>query len=138
MRYFFLKYTDNIPAEFGGESYGPLIKLRPKYADDQGLLEHEKVHVRQWYVMTAAALASVGIFALLVSPSLLPLAGLAPACHTLLYKFGRPYRQWCEVRAYRKQIAYGGEASSAFAVTALVEKYDLHLDWQEATALLVR
>lgn len=43
-----------------------------------------------------------------------------------------PYRRWCEVRAYRKQIATGGYTSNAFAVTALVKKYDLGLCVDEA------
>ncbi|MFW0755464.1 hypothetical protein ACN1C3_12055 [Pseudomonas sp. H11T01] len=46
------------------------------------------------------------------------------------------YRRWCEVRAYRQQIAIGGYTSQDFAVTALLGKYDLELDTDEAMALL--
>lgn len=43
-------YTDKFIREgFGGVAKGPLIFIRPKYRDDKGILEHEKVHVRQWW-----------------------------------------------------------------------------------------
>ena len=136
MKYFFLKYTDDVPDEFGGQACGPLIKIRPKYVGDGGLLEHEKVHVRQWYAVLALGLLLCTLLTLLVSPSLWPLCGLALYGHQLLYKFVRPYRRWCEVQAYRKQLATGGYDSTDFAVTALVEKYDLGLSIDEARALI--
>ena len=74
---------------------------------------------------------------LLVSPTVWPLYGLSPFLHQLLYKFVRSYRRWCEVQAYRKQVAIGGYASNDFAVTALVEKYDLRLGADEVRALLI-
>ena len=136
MKYFLLTYTDQITAQFGGESCGPRIKIRPKYTDDKGLLEHEKVHVRQWYaVLILGVLFSAGL-SLVVSPDLWPMYCLAPFLHTLLYKSVRHYRRWCEVRAYRKQIAVGGYVSNEFSVTALVEKYDLDLSYDKARALL--
>lgn len=136
MKYFLLRHTEKIPAKFGGESCGPLIKIRPKYAADKGLLEHEKVHVRQWYAVLGLGLLLCTLLTLLVSPSLWPLYGLAPFSHQLLYRFVRPYRRWCEVKAYRKQLATGGYDSTDFAVTALVEKYDLDLSTNEARTLL--
>jgi hypothetical protein len=43
-------YTDRfIPEIFGGYTVGPIILIRPKYIGDRGLLEHEKVHVRQFF-----------------------------------------------------------------------------------------
>lgn len=137
MKYFFLKYTDDVPDEFGGQACGPLIKIRPKYVGDGGLLEHEKVHVRQWYAWLALGLLIGTLLTLLVSPSLWALFGLAPFLHSLLYKFVRPYRRWCEVQAYRKQLATGGYDSNDFAVAALVEKYDLNLSADKAKALLL-
>ena len=136
MRYFLLFNTDNIPESFGGMTYGPVIKVRPKYVSDRGLLEHEKTHVRQWYFWLAVGLLLGAMLTLLVSPSLWPLLGLAPFLHQLFYKFVRPYRCWCEVQAYRKQIAVGGYLSNDFAVAALVEKYGLKLSADKARALL--
>jgi len=136
MRYFLLIHTDNIPEKFGGESYGPLIKIRPKYEGDQGLLEHEKVHVRQWYSVFVLGLMACSAMTLLVSASWWPLYCVAPLLHQLLYKYGRPYRRWCEVQAYRKQIATGGYASHEFAVIALVDNYDLKISCDKARDLL--
>ena len=93
--------------------------------------------MRQWYALTELSLVSAAALMLLVSPAFWPAVGAAPSLHPLLYKCLRPYRRWCEVRAYRNQIATGGYASAEFAVTALVEKYDLGLTLDEARALLI-
>lgn len=137
MKYYLIKLSQSLPNGFGGTAQGPLIKLLPKYQHDAGLIEHEKTHVRQWYAVLALGLLFCTLLTLLVSPALWPLYGLAPFLHPLLYKFVRPYRRWSEVLAYRKQIATGGYASAEFAVTALVEKYDLGLSVDEARALLI-
>ena len=136
MKYYVINFTEKLPSGFGGTTQGPIIKILPKYKDDAGLLEHEKTHVRQWYAVLAIGLLFSTLLTLLVSPCLWPLYGLAPVLHQLLYKFVRPYRCWCEVRAYRKQIEIGGYTGNEFAVTALVEKYDLGLSVEEAKALL--
>lgn len=137
VKLYLIKYAKELPNGFGGTAQGPLIKILPKYKEDIGLLEHEKVHVRQWYAWLVIGLLLSTMLTLLVSPSLWPLYCLAPFLHSLLYKFVRPYRRWCEVQAYRRQIATGGYASADFAVTALVEKYDLGLTLDEARALLI-
>lgn len=134
--YFLIRYTDNLPEKFAGETYGPLIKIRPKYQGDPGIIEHEKVHVRQWYAATAICLLIGGLLGVLVSDNLLWLMGVGPAVHPLLYRWARPYRRWSEVQAYGKQIAVGGSAGPEFAVAALVEKYDLRLSAAKARALL--
>lgn len=136
MNYYWIKYNEQVAKGFGGTTQGPVIKILPKYKDDIGLLEHEKTHVRQWYFWLAVGLLLGTMLTLLVSPSLWPLFGLAPFLHQLLYKFVRPYRCWCEVQAYRKQIAVGGYLSNDFAVAALVEKYDLKLSADKARSLL--
>ena len=131
-----IKYTENVTPGFAATTKGPFIKVLPKYKDDAGLLEHEKVHVRQWYAVLAIGILITTLLTMLVSPSLWPLYGLSLFLHQSLYKFIRPYRRWCEVQAYRKQIAVGGYTSNDFAVTTLVEKYDLNLSADEAQALL--
>ena len=137
MKYYLIKLSESLPNGFGGTAQGPLIKLLPKYQHDVGLIEHEKTHVRQWYAVLGIGLLLCTLLMLLVSAALWPLYGLALFSHQLLYKFVRPYRRWCEVKAYRKQIAIGGYASNEFAVTALVEKYGLRLGADEARALLI-
>lgn len=136
MNYYYIKYTEKLASGVGGTAQGPFIKILPKYKDDNGLIEHEKSHVRQWYFGLVFGLLLCTLLALFVSSSLCPLFGLALVLHQLLYKFVRPYRRWCEVQAYRKQIAVGDYTSNCFAITALVKKYDLGLSFDEAKALL--
>ena len=37
-----------VKAGFAGCTKGPVIFIRPEYRSDRGLLEHERVHARQW------------------------------------------------------------------------------------------
>ena len=136
MKYFIVKYVKELPNGFGGTAQGPLIKMLSKYKGDTGLIEHEKTHVRQWYAALAIWLLLCALLSLVVSPVLWPLCGLAPLVHLVLYKLVRPYRQLCEIQAYRKQLATGGYSTGEFAVIALVEKYDLGLSSDQAKALL--
>ena len=70
MNYYLVKVTEKIVNGFGGTAQGPIIRILPKYKDDIGLLEHEKVHVRQWYTWLALGLLIGTLLTLLVSPSL--------------------------------------------------------------------
>ena len=136
MKYYVINFTEKLPSGFGGTTQGPIIKILPKYKDDAGLLEHEKTHVRQWYAVLAIGLLFSTLLTLLVSPCLWPLYGLAPVLYQLLYKFVRPFRRWCEMRAYRKQIKTGGYTNNDFAANALADKYTLGLSVADARALL--
>lgn len=136
MKYYLVMISENLSHGFGGTAQGPLIKILPKYKNDTGLIEHEKTHVFQWYAALAIWLLLCALLSLVVSPPLWPMCGLAPFVHPVLYKLVRPYRQWCEVQAYRKQLATGGYSTGEFAVIALVEKYDLGLSLDKARALL--
>ncbi|CAG8864061.1 hypothetical protein [Pseudomonas fluorescens] len=136
MKYYILKYSDDLPEGFGATTQGPFVKVRPKYQDDVGLIEHEKTHVRQWYALMGLGLVIIGALMVLAWPAFWPAGAVAPFLHPLLYKFVRPYRRWCEVGAYRKQVEVGGYVSTEFAVTALAEKYDLDLDPRKASELL--
>ena len=52
-------YVDKVRDEFAGVSYGPWIKIRNEYKDDNPLLQHELTHCKQWY-------RTLGIHGLLV------------------------------------------------------------------------
>ena len=136
MKYYLIKLSESLPNGFGGTAQGPLIKLLPKNQHDTGLIEHEKTHVRQWYAVLALGLMVSALLALLLSPTFWIGCAVAPSLHPLLYKFISPYRRWCEVKAYRKQFATEVYDGNDFAVTTLVEKYDLNLSADEAKALL--
>jgi hypothetical protein len=78
MKYYSLKYTDDMKEGTGGYAKAWFIRLRPKYREDKGILEHEKCHVRQWFFTLGS--------------------------HSLLYLLVKPYRLWAEVQAYREQL----------------------------------
>lgn len=138
MRHYSVEYTDDIPAGFGGVTRGPFIRILKKYRHDQGLLEHEKTHVRQWWAGIGIMLVLAAVVGLCGGPSEVVggLIGLSAGAHPVLYLICRPYRQWAEVRAYRIQLGVGRYASPSFAVDALVNKYNLRLTAEEARRLL--
>lgn len=138
MRYYRVKFTNDIPAGFGGQANGPFVRILKKYRHDQGLLEHEKTHVRQWWggIGIMLVLTALACVCGLPGEVVVGLVGLAPSAHPLAYRLCRPYRQWAEVRAYRIQLGVGRYANSAFAVDALVNKYKLRLTPDKARRLL--
>jgi len=46
---YLLFYTDNVKEGSAGQANGPVIRIRPAYKDDKGLLFHEIEHVRHWW-----------------------------------------------------------------------------------------
>jgi len=121
MRYYRLKYT-SATKRFkrnpwcGGYAKAFCIWIRPKYEKDNGILEHEKTHVRQFYF-------TLGF-------------------HGLLYLLCKPYRLWAEIQAYRKQLeVYRGEGvcvvklQTLFA-KALCDNYGLDISYKQARAKL--
>ena len=102
-------YTDFMPARFSGYTIGPIILIRPSRRGDAGLLEHEKVHVAQFW-------RSLGI---------LPLLSLF--IPSLRLKF--------EVEAYRKQLESNPTSAELYA-TFIATKYGLSISVTDALKLL--
>lgn len=133
-------YSDRlVPAPHAGCTRGPMIFIRPAYRDDQGLLAHERVHVRQWLagILVAAALAlalwlAVPGWAVLAQSVAVVGLGL----HPLVRLVSRRYRLWSEVEAYREQLKhYPIDHSMLFAVF-LAERYGLGVSVDSALQLL--
>ncbi|MDH5327768.1 MAG: hypothetical protein OEZ68_15750 [Gammaproteobacteria bacterium] len=83
-----------------GVSYGLFVLIRQGYEHDEGLIEHELVHCKQFYFVSFFFLAlMVGLGAPVES---LPLCMLA---HPVLTRVPI-YRYWIEVFAYRKQSKF--------------------------------
>lgn len=77
------------------------IIIRPKFIEDDGILNHELKHAEQF---------KNNMF------------------HALRYKFNRSYRLKCELEAYKEQIKeyrYKDIEQCSWIVDALVNKYDL-------------
>ena len=112
----FVYYTDALPDGVGGEARAFIVRIRPVYKDDSGILAHELEHVRQAW------------------------CGLLLG-HALLYQFVRRYRQWAEIRAYREQMcwlradgAYLSLDDAAWRLTS--PRYNLGITIDEARAAL--
>lgn len=110
----FVFYTEKIKEGFGGVAKWCRVKIRPKYRDDRGLLEHELTHVKQWYRTLFL--------------------------HPVLYKFCAKYRLRSEVEAYRVQLRFYPKSRQValknhFA-EAIASKYRLNVSVGRAFALL--
>ena len=93
-------YTDKIKEGFGGVTNGPIVRIRKKYENtDEGLLQHELTHVKQWYrtLMT----------------------------HPIWYGLSQSYRLNAEIEAYKKQASYYRYDASGWMIDALCTKYGL-------------
>lgn len=134
----FLKYTDHMPAEFGGYAVGPFILIRPRYRHDLGLLRHEEQHVIQWYVALIMTLLLACLFCVTGHERMAGLtAAWSPFMHSALYMASRWYRLRCEVSAFRRQLeCYGPRADRGFAVSMLYRRYDLGISLNQAHRLL--
>lgn len=98
----FIFYTNRfIPKDYAACTRGPCIFIRPEYRGDIGLLEHEKVHVRQW-------VRTLGV-------------------HSILYLMSKKYRLRAEVEAYRKQLVYSPGREELFA-GFIAYRYGLDVD----------
>lgn len=105
----FVFYTNwFIPERFQATTYGPFIFIRPTKKDDIGLLEHEKVHVRQFWSN--------------------PLFGLE-------YFFSKEARLKYEAEAYREQLKYSPGREEVFA-GILATRYTLGITIEQALAAL--
>lgn len=120
----FVRYNNK--PEMGGEAFGPFINIKPKYKKDVGLHVHEYWHVLQWYFWIAV-FAGIGaaVYAYIGDIALASVAaGFGLVFHNAAYAIFKPYRYFCEIQCYRKQIAeYPKGHSIEFAVNALVRKY---------------
>ena len=109
--------TNNLPANSNGAANGPVVRIRPGYEDDRGLLEHELTHVKQWW-------RTLGL-------------------HSILYLCSKRYRLKAEVEAYREQLKYPPATNDpdwyrAKYAAFICGRYDLvtYVSQEEALALL--
>lgn len=104
-------YTNNIiPDKFAGQTIGPFIFIRPSHKGDKGLLEHEKVHVRQFW-------STLGLFG-------------------IPYLLSKKYRLKYELEAYKEQLKYYSTDKRSLFAHFLATKYNLDITQEEALKLL--
>jgi hypothetical protein len=106
-------YTDRfIPKRYEAYTVGPLVLIRPRQLGNRGLLEHELVHVRQFW----RTLGLCGIRRLL----------------------SRRYRMACEVEAYREQMRHNAQMRAPEFARYLAENYGLQITYERALEELLK
>jgi len=106
----FIFYVKTLGDFAAGRSNGFIIRVVEKYKDDEGLLEHELQHCRQFY-------RTLGI-------------------HGLLYKFSKKYRYEAEVEAYRIQLKYCQDKKASIRKFAEFLSTKYNLDVTKTKALI--
>lgn len=99
-----------IPRGFDGFAPGPVILVRA--GTNRALIEHEKVHVRQFW-------RSFGLMG-------------------VLYLLSRRWRLRYEVEAYREQLRYCPPGAAHGFARTLARKYRLRISEREAYRLLTQ
>ena len=108
-----LKYTDaNMKENVGGYARFWFVRIRPKYKDDFGILQHELIHVAYWW--------KYGVIG------------------RLLYKFSKKWRLSEEVDAYREQLKYASDQERYRDMYAgfISKNYGVDVTQEEAVKLL--
>jgi hypothetical protein len=104
-------YTNfSIPKKFAAMTRGPFVLIRPDYKQDKGLLEHELIHVKQWWKN--------------------------PLFHALRYKFSTKYRLQCELEAYKHQLKFYENDNIYLFASYIVNKYKVNSSLSEVVKLL--
>lgn len=103
-------YTDRfIKPWAAATTYGPIICIRPEHKGDEGLLQHEKVHVRQWY-------RTLGL-------------------HGILYTISKKYRLSSEIEAYAVSLKYYPSSLDHYA-KVVAENYGVGVGVDVVKAML--
>lgn len=107
----FVFYTERFVRKgMGGIVFGPFIFIRPKYRNDVGLLEHEKVHVWQFW-------RTWGMY-------------------LILYNLSKTWRLWWEVEGYKEQMKHSVVDRSYLYANFIALKYRIPVSVEEARRLL--
>ena len=96
-----------------GLAIGPLVFIRPRAKEDEGLLQHELVHVRQFW-------RTFGF-------------------HLIMYPLSKKYRLKSEVEAYCASLKYSQHSLDYFIeyfAEVIATKYRLKITKEEAIELL--
>jgi len=122
-------YTENLPDDVGGYANAFFVRIREKYRNDDGIHRHEYEHVAQFWRMSIPSSLAI-VFLLLVSEAPLeymPIILAGFSFHSVLYKLIRPYRKYCEAKAYAAQVNSDGKDIGLMAHRLSLPCYDLKL-----------
>lgn len=107
-------YTEKfIKPQHGGISLACFVFIRPKYKNDNGLLQHELTHSKQFY---------------------------RNPLHLFLYKFSDKYKLKAEVEGYKVQLDYYPNLNRNDLIDLfagfIADRYGLKISKEEAKKLL--
>lgn len=136
MKYYSLKYKASMSNGFGGYAKRWKITILEKHRGDEGLLEHEKFHVREYWYGFLATVLLFGALGFIFTPYwwfCLPLAFFTADGYRRT-KWGR---RISEIMVYKRQLKVGYSEgipyhSPQFAINALMTKYGLGMSEKEA------
>jgi hypothetical protein len=129
-------YVRTLPPDVGGCANGPVIRILEKYRNDEGIYRHELMHVKQWFVWSLLSIPVAYVLYQLVLFDYMALSILPVALHSILYRFVKPYRFWCEVEAYKDQAKHYNDDRRPLFAEYIANSYDLpHTTKQALDAL---
>lgn len=126
--------TEKLPARVAGYTTGPVIWIKPRYKDDRGLIEHELVHVYQWYMWMFPMLILAAV--LYPNPSYIYAVAGAIGLAGLVYLLVPKYKLWAEVQAYKEQAKWYPDDRRPLFAKFIAENYKLNISQAEALAKL--
>jgi len=114
------------------------IYINNKYKDDQGIINHELMHVKQFYRMSLLSLWGVVIYLMggLMTPLVIGVIGFC--AHTILYRFSESYRYVAEVEAFKVQLKSYDRSEMDYDATVrklvyiLVTRYNVDVSLAQA------
>jgi hypothetical protein len=130
-----IRYTDDMPAWMGGYAKWFYIAIRPKYRDDKGIHEHEKEHVKQWWLTTILAAVIIGAICYRTGYSYAYM-GFSVSVFQILYLVIPWFKLQMEVEAYRQQLKHYADDRVPLFAKFIATKYDLKITAEEAEQLL--
>lgn len=93
-----------------GVANGPIVRILKTHKNDEGLYQHELVHVKQWF--------------------------LTLGFHGLFYRFSDKYKLWSEVQAYKKQLKYYDNDRTEQFAGFIADHYKLSISKEAVIELL--
>ena len=135
--------TDDMDQNTGAYALQSKIYVRPKYIikRDEGIINHELVHVRQFYrpIIIAMLLSVPMLLIPFFWPFIMLILFVGYKTHTWLLTSSRT-RNWyvlrCEVEAYRKQLQYYSNDRSELFAKFISAGYGLNISQEDALKLL--
>lgn len=151
---YYLKLTlEKLPFgmdNFAGLAIGPVILIKKYHKNNKGLLEHEKFHVRMfwlWYILVLATSTAAGVYfgyipfpetfqTLFQNEVFYYVLFLSLLPRSFFYKFVEKYRLWEEVKAYKIQEKTNKQNKLKEFAHYIATKYGIDITEEEALRLL--